>query len=160
MKKIFIIGLFISFLVTAPTVFAHPGRTDSSGCHTCRTNCPDWGLSYGEYHCHNGGYVAPPVQQYQAPATSTPKPTYKPLPTATPTPKPSPTNTSTPTPSPEPEVRGIESPPTVQLTSKSTETSTGDAILGLGILGALAGGGFWVGKKILNKFRGSKDGNN
>lgn len=36
-------------------VSAHPGRTDSSGCHTCRTNCERWGLSYGEYHCHNGG---------------------------------------------------------------------------------------------------------
>jgi hypothetical protein len=34
---------------------AHPGNTDSSGCHTCRTNCPDWGYDYGEYHCHGGG---------------------------------------------------------------------------------------------------------
>lgn len=31
---------------------AHPGRTDSNGCHTCRTNCAKWGLSYGQYHCH------------------------------------------------------------------------------------------------------------
>ncbi|HYD92376.1 MAG TPA: YHYH domain-containing protein [Flavobacterium sp.] len=37
---------------------AHPGRTDSSGGHTCRTNCPSWGLDYGEYHYH-GGYTAP-----------------------------------------------------------------------------------------------------
>ena len=36
-------------------VNAHPGRTDSRGCHTCRTNCEKWGLSYDEYHCHNGG---------------------------------------------------------------------------------------------------------
>jgi len=34
---------------------AHPGRTDSSGGHTCRTNCESWGLEYGEYHYHNGG---------------------------------------------------------------------------------------------------------
>lgn len=33
-------------------VEAHPGRTDSNGCHTCRTNCAKWGLSYGQYHCH------------------------------------------------------------------------------------------------------------
>ncbi|MCK5211421.1 YHYH domain-containing protein [Candidatus Parcubacteria bacterium] len=34
-------------------VFAHPGRTDSKGCHTCRTNCTEkWGLEYNEYHCH------------------------------------------------------------------------------------------------------------
>jgi len=35
-------------------VMAHPGRTDSNGCHTCRTNCASWGLRNGEYHCHNG----------------------------------------------------------------------------------------------------------
>lgn len=35
------------------TSLAHPGNTDSYGCHTCRTNCESWGLSYGEYHCHN-----------------------------------------------------------------------------------------------------------
>lgn len=34
---------------------AHPGGTDASGCHTCRTNCSRWGLSSGEYHCHGGG---------------------------------------------------------------------------------------------------------
>lgn len=38
---------------------AHPGNTDSSGCHTCRTNCPSWGLSYGEYHCHNSRVPQP-----------------------------------------------------------------------------------------------------
>lgn len=43
-------------------VFAHPGRTDSSGCHTCKTNCPNWGLSYSEYHCHNAKAVPQPVE--------------------------------------------------------------------------------------------------
>lgn len=52
-SKIYII-LFIIILVTG-VVFAHPGRTDSSGCHTCRTNCTSYGLEYGEYHCHDGG---------------------------------------------------------------------------------------------------------
>lgn len=33
---------------------AHSGRTDSAGCHTCYTNCEKYGLSYGQYHCHNG----------------------------------------------------------------------------------------------------------
>ena len=48
-----ILGCFIILTILSPNVsFAHPGRTDSSGCHTCRTNCPSWGLSYGEYHCH------------------------------------------------------------------------------------------------------------
>lgn len=33
-------------------VEAHPGRTDSNGCHTCTKNCAKWGLRYGQYHCH------------------------------------------------------------------------------------------------------------
>jgi len=53
MKKILLIGLFVSMLFI-PDVYAHPGRTDSDGCHTCKTNCSKWGLEDGEYHCHNG----------------------------------------------------------------------------------------------------------
>jgi len=56
MKKfIFILAVLtaVCFTLVHLTVSqAHPGRTDSSGCHTCRTNCEDWGLEYGEYHCH------------------------------------------------------------------------------------------------------------
>ncbi|MBI2097306.1 MAG: YHYH domain-containing protein [Candidatus Sungbacteria bacterium] len=44
--------LVLAALAVPIFVFAHPGGTDSSGCHTCRTNCSSWGLSYGEYHCH------------------------------------------------------------------------------------------------------------
>lgn len=55
-----VIALSFSF---GPTVtFAHPGRTDSSGCHTCRTNCPNWGLSYSEYHCHRSKGVPQPKE--------------------------------------------------------------------------------------------------
>lgn len=49
--KIFI---SISMIMLPISVFAHPGRTDSSGCHTCKTNCSSWGLDNNEYHCHNG----------------------------------------------------------------------------------------------------------
>ena len=49
--KVLIVVLMI---LTINNVYAHPGRTDSSGCHYCRTNCAKWGLSEGEYHCHNG----------------------------------------------------------------------------------------------------------
>lgn len=52
--------LSVSFGQTA--VFAHPGRTDSSGCHTCRTNCSSWGLSYGEYHCHRSKGITQPKE--------------------------------------------------------------------------------------------------
>jgi len=34
---------------------AHSGGTDSRGCHTCRTNCPRYGLYFGQYHCHSAG---------------------------------------------------------------------------------------------------------
>lgn len=40
--------------VSSTPVYGHPGRTDSKGCHTCRTNCAKWGLSTGQYHCHGG----------------------------------------------------------------------------------------------------------
>ena len=54
--KIVKVGLFVFLLygIFIPNVFAHPGRTDANGCHVCKTNCEQYGLSYGEYHCHNG----------------------------------------------------------------------------------------------------------
>lgn len=54
MKKTILIILF-AVLFLPNLVFAHPGRTDSNGCHYCRTNCASWGLRNGQYHCHNGG---------------------------------------------------------------------------------------------------------
>ena len=49
------IVILVMVILYSGSVYAHPGRTDSRGCHTCRTNCERWGLSYGQYHCHNGG---------------------------------------------------------------------------------------------------------
>ncbi len=68
MKKIFIVLTFVisTFIITT-SALAHPGNTDSSGCHTCRTNCSSWGLSYGEYHCHKAKNIPQPL----APVTST-----------------------------------------------------------------------------------------
>lgn len=74
MKKTAILFLFFALLVLPNLTNAHPGNTDSSGCHTCRTNCPSWGLSYGEYHC-SGGVSAPSAPSYSYPsyiAPSTP----------------------------------------------------------------------------------------
>src|SRR5918992_1192280 len=99
MKHILLIIFSLSFLGTfflAPApLHAHPGRTDSSGGHTCRTNCASWGLSSGEYHYHGGGA---PVQS--APIQSAPvvqqnilqQPTVIPtrIPTRRPTVKPTP----------------------------------------------------------------------
>ncbi|WLR50075.1 copper amine oxidase N-terminal domain-containing protein [Bacillus tianshenii] len=70
-------GLILSS--TPAVVDAHPGRTDSSGGHYCRTNCTEkWGLQYGEYHYHNGGGSSSSSSSsstYTAPA---PKPAPKP----------------------------------------------------------------------------------
>lgn len=72
MKKLFvafsIVSLTLSLLFS--DALAHPGRTDSNGGHTCRTNCAKWGLNTGEYHYHNGG-----GSRSSAP-TSKPKPAY------------------------------------------------------------------------------------
>ena len=54
-KRMIVIFVFCSiFLFNPNVVLAHPGRTDSSGCHKCNTNCAKWGLNSGEYHCHSG----------------------------------------------------------------------------------------------------------
>lgn len=54
-NKILILLAFVSaFLLLPGNILAHPGRTDSNGCHYCRTNCAKWGLANNEYHCHNG----------------------------------------------------------------------------------------------------------
>lgn len=51
MKKI--IFLLIADMLFISCVYAHPGRTDANGCHTCYTNCEKWGYEYGTKHCHN-----------------------------------------------------------------------------------------------------------
>ncbi|QLC85419.1 YHYH domain-containing protein [Priestia megaterium] len=58
MKGIFKVAIFtflflLSCLFTKEITFAHPGRTDEDGGHTCYTNCEEWGLEYGEYHYHD-----------------------------------------------------------------------------------------------------------
>jgi hypothetical protein len=50
--KLFIVTIYILSISPMP-VSAHPGGLDANGCHTCRTNCEDYGLFYGQYHCHN-----------------------------------------------------------------------------------------------------------
>jgi len=65
MKRILIIFPFfiiLSFL-SIQKAFSHSGRTNSSGCHNNRKT--------GGYHCHNGGYVTPPI--YQKPEINKPK---------------------------------------------------------------------------------------
>ena len=70
-KCLFLTSVTLSLLLFNCSVAdAHPGRTDASGCHTCRTNCPSWGLSYGEYHCHRAKTLPqpePPIKSHYNP---------------------------------------------------------------------------------------------
>lgn len=52
--SVWLVVMIFLFLHSTNLVLAHPGNTDANGGHTCRTNCDDWGLGYGEYHYHNG----------------------------------------------------------------------------------------------------------
>src|SRR3954469_17770347 len=114
MKQNLLIATLLAFFIFAPSDHAHPGRTDGSGGHTCRTNCASWGLATGEYHTHGGGssggstgdsYTAPvqeakqPVQAVEVLPTNTPMPIFIPtkIPTKTPTRIPTKTPKLTPT---------------------------------------------------------------
>ena len=61
-NKALAIAVILSGLLTTNVALAHPGRTDSRGCHTCRTNCSKWGLSSGEYHCHRSKGLEQPKE--------------------------------------------------------------------------------------------------
>lgn len=81
MKKVMVtMGLFF---MAIPIASAHPGRTDGSGCHTCRTNCSSWGLSSGEYHCHKAKSAPQPKEPIKSTygdngtGYTTPAPEYK-----------------------------------------------------------------------------------
>lgn len=50
--KFLIVFLLMVFILPF-SALAHPGNTNASGCHTCKTNCHSWGLKDAEYHCHN-----------------------------------------------------------------------------------------------------------
>lgn len=82
-NHILIVILFITVVSSPVIVFAHPGRTDSVGCHTCRTNCSSWGLSYGEYHCHRAKALPQPLEPIKSHKVedgkgyTTPAPEYK-----------------------------------------------------------------------------------
>ncbi|QSQ19487.1 YHYH domain-containing protein [Pyxidicoccus parkwayensis] len=47
MNRVRVAVLFVFALLATGVVWAHPGRTDSSGCHHNRRT--------GDYHCHGGG---------------------------------------------------------------------------------------------------------
>ena len=122
MKRILLLLLlFFSISLLDIQVQAHPGGTDSSGCHTCRTNCAQYGLRTGQYHCHT-------------PRTSVPRIT-------TPTTPRTPTSPST---TPSPSLPRITPPTNTSPTSPSTQTTSSSdnydfivMIMALGIIGVI-----------------------
>lgn len=54
MSKVLTIGIISTLLVFLFPLssYAHPGDVDIHKCHTCETNCSDYGVVLGEYHCH------------------------------------------------------------------------------------------------------------
>lgn len=123
------------FLFSIKTTHAHPGRTDSSGCHTCRTNCSSWGLSTGEYHCHNAKAVPQPEEPIKShygengTGYTEPAPEYK-----------NGSNASTP--------KSLSAEVTSQKTADSSKKSDGNNLVGwvalLGIGGVI---GYWFSRK-------------
>lgn len=47
-----VLALAISGGSSVPTATASPGGLDGHGGHHCWTNCGRYGLSSGDYHCH------------------------------------------------------------------------------------------------------------
>lgn len=75
MKKIIVLLTVLCGMLLLPSFAnAHPGRTDSNGGHTCRTNCEKWGLEYGEYHFHNGGSSSGGSSDRNSTPTTKPEP--------------------------------------------------------------------------------------
>jgi|GEM_PF-2486551 hypothetical protein len=68
MKIRILLPILITSLLLIPSVSAHSGRTDSSGCHNCYTS-----YCYGEYHCHGGGSYVAPQPRYTLPIPQNPK---------------------------------------------------------------------------------------
>jgi hypothetical protein len=117
--------LVLFFFFTVGITNAHPGRTDASGGHTCRTNCDSWGYGYGEYHYHGGGTSSGSTGgTYTAPAQESVEetvilPTNTPIPIRIPTKTPTSSPTKTPTPTPKPTVTPTKRPtPTILPTQK------------------------------------------
>jgi hypothetical protein len=132
MKKVLsnaLLVVILLYILSVGIAEAHPGRTDGSGGHTCRTNCESWGLNYGEYHYHGGGgsssggstggsYTAPVQETVQTQEvvvipTNTPVPLRLPtrIPTRVPTKRPTPTPTVAASPT-------VTATPTIQPTKK------------------------------------------
>lgn len=104
-RSLRVVAMFLAvlpFVFVVQDAWASPGGLDDNGCHTCHTNCEQYGIADETYHCHGApAPPAPPATEApiatSPPATSPPAtspPTTKPPPSAT---KPPPTATTSTT---------------------------------------------------------------
>ena len=66
-----LLTVLLSSVLTASWSAAHPGGRAADGCHSCRTNCAQWGEVAGERHCHEERQKASARQNGQSPARQT-----------------------------------------------------------------------------------------
>ena len=155
------LAIAISFLLPK-NIYARSGCCSHHG-GVCGCGCCDGtplSSTCAPYYpeCSRPVYIAPTVTK--VPTVYTPKPTT-PKPTVFPTQIPILIQTVEPTSSPtlptsEPEVKSAATSnntpiPTTQ--PEKAETSSKDALLGLGILATMAGGSIWIIKKVLRKIK-------
>lgn len=142
MKTTLTLITVFAFLFVVSQTHAHPGRTDSSDGHTCRSNCESWGLDYGEYHSH-GGYEAPAIAEQNIKPTDEDwyaHPEYEEYIT--------PTDQATETPTDEPTPEPTQPTTEPKAASEASGDTPGTGLLGLAALGGL---GYFGWKKLKGK---------
>lgn len=71
-------------LLAASLVALHPGPKDAQGCHTCTTDCAQFGVTEGQRHCHR---IDTPATPPRTPPKTEPEPDTKKLQKPKPRPK-------------------------------------------------------------------------
>ena len=69
--RLALLTVLLASVLTASLSAAHPGGRAADGCHSCRTNCAQWGEVAGERHCHEERQKASARQNGQSPARQT-----------------------------------------------------------------------------------------
>ena len=55
--------LALSLILAVTATMGHNGKTAADGCHYCRTNCAQWGVSEDVRHCHDSSDKKKEVEQ-------------------------------------------------------------------------------------------------
>lgn len=117
--EIAVLWFFIFFFPLV--VFAHPGRTDSEGCHICRTNCDLYGVAWNERHCH---YASTPESTPPPSPPNPSPPSPPPVPPPANPPPPSAPSSPPPTPNPSPAPAPLPTPPVPPTPSDSSQSGS------------------------------------